>query len=514
MTTSQKFLTELYEIDPALKEHEAELLELIETLLKNNPGIDPDPQFVEMLRMKLRERGAALSQPRTSFFSLLMPKFSYGVVGAILGIAVAVPAVYYYTNAPLSVPSTTTGDGSDMFAYSVTQVSKGAFGDLSVVQPAAGGARNQSGGGGGGSPAIDAAMPAPMVAEGASNMADAKMIAPPGDYVHTQYNYVFRGSGITLPTGDVNVLKRLKSSVNVPGVNLNADLGIFSMASFPGLKLESISAYQDTTNGYTVYVSARDGSVSIGQNWEKWSHPEMNCRDDACYQRLRLKMTDVPNDEEIIAIADQFLKERGFKLGNVGTPYVDNMWKQHYETMSNKADFYVPEQMSVVYPILVEGEEVYEEFGGKTGVSVSIDIRNKKVAGVWNLFNQSYQGSDYAAVTSEQTVLDYLAQLDKTPAEWLGPGAKTQTLDVELGAPTMGYVHMFKYENNANEDLYVPALVFPITKQPVGKDLYFNRQFVTVPLAADLLKQQNNQPRPMPLEDGPAMRPMEDGIED
>jgi hypothetical protein len=544
MSNAQRFLIELYEIDPGLKDHEAELMELIEALLKHNPGIDPDERFVEMLRMKLRERAANLSTSslsprlaprspkgevgsslRSIVGSLFMPKFSYGIMGAILGIAVAVPAVYYYSNAPISVPLTTEGE---FFAYNVTPVSNRAFGDLSTVQSAVASGRGGGGGGGGlggpvgagGAPVIDAAMPAPAQSEGANTAmgsAGKMMIAPPGDYVHTQYNYVFRGSGLTLPQGDVTVFKRVKGNLNLPGVNLNADLGIFSLSSFPGLKLETISAYQDTTNGYTVYVSAREGSVSIGQNWETWNHPETACRDEACYQRLRLKITDIPADEQIIAIADEFLKDHGFKLGNVGAPYIDNGWKMQYERMTNKADFYVPDQMSVIYPTLIEGQEVYEEFGGKTGVSVSIDIRNKKVAGVWNLFNQSYQSSTYPAVTSEQVVLDHLAKLDKTPTDWLPQDAKRQTLDVELGNPTMGYVHMYKYDNSGTEELYVPALVFPVTKQPTGKDIYFNRQFVTVPLAADLLRPQiENTPRPIdgpvrimeePMEGDPAMRP-------
>lgn len=512
------FLTELYEIDPALREHEAELAGLIEALLEHDPGMDPDARFVEMLRVKLRERSAQLdSSSRTSFFpSFFMPKFSYGIVGALLGILVTGPAVFYLASPSSVSPSPSTGNG-DLFAFKVTPVSRQAFGDLSTVQSAGGmgGARTQSGGGGG-SPEIDAAMPPqPTMMEADGDVANSKMMIYPPDYTFNQFNYVYKGEDFELPSGDVSVLKRVKGTLSIPGLNAlaSADLGVFSMSAFPNLKLDTVSAYQTSKDGYSIYVSLREGSVNISQNWETWNHPEANCTTEACYQSFRIKASDVPSDDVLVGIADDFLKDFGFNLKNVGTPYVDDGWRVSYENMEDKSQFWIPDQISVVYPFQIDGMEAYEEFGGKAGVSVSINIRDKKVAGVWNLFDQSYESSTYPAVSDKQKVLDYLSNFERMDIMPFAAGAenapKVETVDVELGTPTMGLVRMYKYDNGTSDELFVPALVFPVTKQPEGKNLYYSRQTVTVPLAQELFD-RSMQNRPMPV-DGPMFRTMDGG---
>ena len=514
----QAFLTELYEIDPALKQSEQELVGLIEMLLKHNPGQEADERFVETLRMKLRERGADLSSKRTSFFpSFLMPKFSYGILGAFLGVIITGPAVYYLVQGGGNSVLPLQGSDTSMFSYKVTPTSNRAFGDLSTVTSGGGmggGARTQSGGGGGGAPAIDAAMPqAAEMVQRDGDAANSKMMIYPPDYTINQFNYVYKGEELQLPTGDVSVLKRLKNAISIPGLGAlaNADLGIFSMSAFPNLQLDNISAYQTTKDGYSIYVALREGSISVSQNYETWDHPESRCTTEACYQQMRVKIGDVPSDDVMIGIANDFLEKYGFELENVGAPYVDNGWKQSYENTTDKSQFWVPDQISVVYPHQLDGKDVFEEYGGKAGVSVSIDIRNKKVAGVWNLHAQSYQSSNYPAVTDKQQVLDFLANYEKMRIDPLAEqnGMKTQTFDVELGTPTMGFVRMYKYTDNTNDELFVPALVFPVTKAPEGKDLYYSRQSIAVPLAKELLEEQLKRGGPMPV-DGPTLRIMED----
>jgi hypothetical protein len=510
MTKAQTFLTELYEIDPALKEHEQELIQLIDALLEKNPGLDPDPAFVEMLRVKLRERGAHLSPaPRSSqrsvggsfFHFLTMNRTSSTVLGVVLGVLITGPTVYYMMNP--SAPGTTGTEQSDgkLFSYTVNPVSNRAFGDLTQMTP---GGRGQ--GGGGGAPAMDSATTGVTNPASAMQEADGKMIAPPGDYVYTQYNYVYKGDDITMPQSDVSVLRRVKGNLRIPTGGLtSADLGVFSLGSFPGLTLDSVGVMQDRKNGYSIYVSARDSSINIAQNYEQWDHPESRCRDEKCYQSFRLKMSDVPSDDVLIGIADDFLKQYGFKLENIGAPFVESNWKISYEQATDQSQYYIPDQISVIYPYVLDGKEVHEEYGSKTGVSIGISIRDKKVAGVWNLYDQNYESSAYPAVTDKQQVLDFLAKYEKQNMDWMPKDQKIQTLDIELGTPTEGLIRMYKFENNTQEELFVPALIFPVTKRPTGPNLYFTREFVAVPLAKDLLEQRTGGGYPMPL-DGPMYR--------
>ena len=500
MTSQTKaFLTELYEIDPSLQEHEAELIHLIETLLKHNPKIAIDQQFVQQLRTKLQDRASTLSSSHSFFSFLTMPKYSLAIIGALAGILVTGPTVYYMTNSNTALPQATNEEAQDLFAFRASEAADKAFGTLSATEPGLGSgnpatisARPQSGGGG----------PAYGMAGGGGDMAvDGKMIAPYPPEGITQLNYVYKGGDFAMPTGEVTVYKRVRGNLNLPGVSglASADLGILNLSAFPGLKIDSLTAYQDTKNGYMISLNMRDGSMSVNQNWEQWTYPGANCRDEACYNALRLKISDVPSDEQIIAIAENFMKQFGFNLENVGQPYVDNGWKMSYEQTVDKSQYYIPEQMSVVYPFLLDGKEAFEQYGGKSGVSVSVDIRQNKVAGVWNLYTQTYETSAYPAVTDKSKVMNYLERFGKIPMGLYGTETKIEQKEVELGTPTEGLMHTYTFKNNSQQDLYVPALIFPVTKQPEGTN-YYTQPFVIVPLAQELLDAQDQMGTPMPVD--------------
>ncbi len=497
----QAFLDDLYAIDPELKTHEEELLPLLHQLLHADPGREPDAAFVQELRSRLQHRATELSSSSPSLSSL-MNRFLYAGAGALAALVIAIPAVYYGTQE--TAPAAT---GTSLFAYHVTDAPANAFGSLQSVQTE-GGPRNQSGGGGGGvggggngyASAVPAA--APSVAMDSAATADAKLVAP-GEYGEiSQYHYTYSGALPELPEGTVSVLKRERG--NRPGIGsiLNTfALGNIDLASFDGAVIDSASFSQDEQYGYNFSVMLKEGTVFINQNWEKWPHPENACRDEACYQRYRVKIGELLPDADLLRIAAAFVTEHGIDTAQYGEPEVDNAWRRDYDRSTDKAQYYIPESQQVLYPLLLDGRPVYDQGGAKTGIRVSVSNREKRVSDVWGIQSQSYTRSAYDAVSGSGAIHAFLGKLDSIDKQFYSPNAKIKNIDVTLGEPVLGYVTYYAYDKVPAQELVVPALIFPVTGTSDAANPIW-RQNVVVPLAAELLA-QNNGPFPV---DGPVLR--------
>lgn len=495
----KSILDELYQLDPELKHHEQELVPIIQKLLATKPDAIPDEAFVQNLRMMLREKAHATgnSQPATrNFFSFLaMPTFHYAVTGAILGAVITGPIVYSVVNNGGAFPTDTS---TPIFSYSVEETGQEAFGDLSQVATAeaygrGGGGdaatapahlvRPQSGGGGGGDVGMSA---------------DMKLIAPE----MTNYNVIFDGEMPALTNEQVEILQRQRgvSNADINKILGSFNTGLIDLDSFNGAKVESLSFYQDTQYGYSTYVNFRDGSININANWEKWPQPQANCTTEECFQRYMPKIDDIPADDVLINIANAFVKDHNIELAQYGTPAVDKSWRASYDAATDKSMVYVPDTIRVTYPFMVDGKPVLDESGMNYGISIGVNIREKKVADAWNITDQKYLKSAYPAITDTSVITSYLEKFGKMDASWMPEGTNMKIVDITLGTPEIGYVKMYQYSNNENKELIVPALVFPVTNVPAGE--YFYRNAVTVPLAKELFDSVNSvpDPRPMPIE--------------
>jgi hypothetical protein len=488
MTTDQSILEELYALDPSLRQHEPRLKELIAQLRAKRPDATPDPQFLRELRVLLLDRAADLSAPRSSFFTpLSMSRFTYAVTGAILGVLVAGPTAYYLFNGGQpSFTSTGLESDGDLFSYSVAPTDGRAFGDLSQAQPQQAGGR---GGGGAENMAMDAARPQ----SGGGGGVDAKLaIYPPVAY---EYRYTMSGALPSLPGETVDVLKRQKGTKSVPlsAIASRFQTPFMDLETFDDAIVDSVTFVQNEQKGYMVSISAREGTLSVSQNWEKWPQYGQECRDEACWRRYRLTPNDLLPDAEVIRIAKAFADAHGIDLSRTGEPEVDSQWRVEYERMQDKSQAWVPDVQRVVFPFLVEGKPVYEEGGQKSGVSIGVHVREKLVSDVWGVMDHTYLSSAYPAVKDEQAIRDYVNATDRIfidPAAMERDGVERKTVTVRLGAPELAYAKYFLYDNpnRVGEEVVVPSLVFPV--ENVEGDVSFWRKNIVVPLADDLLKQR------------------------
>jgi hypothetical protein len=315
-------------------------------------------------------------------------------------------------------------------------------------------------------------------------------------YPASQYKFVYKGEELVLDQKEMDVYKRIKGgfgSTAVSSVLKNLNFGLVNLNKLTNASVQSVNVVEDRDFGYAFSINFEEGIISIYENWTKWQTPDRLCQDEACYEANRLKISDIPSDEEIINIANSFLSEHNIKVSSYGAPKIQDYWKKEYERASNKSQVYIPDTVTVIYPQILNGQTVYDQSGNETGLMVNVNVRVKKGSGISELSSLKYQSSLYATVTDAKKILEIASRGGMYQYYPFYEGGTTKEL--ELGAPKVSLIKHWQYKDNQNTELLVPALIFPILNPP--SDQYFYQSNVVVPLVEEILNEQ--QPYPMPL---------------
>jgi hypothetical protein len=490
-------LDDLYEIDPVLEHYEEEIKKTIKELLKSKPNIKIDQKFVSELREKIIKRVEELQyEPQKKGFSFWQTffgtKFSYAVSGAL--VFVLFIGIFVYLANFGNVPGLNRGMFPKMLEK--TSLSNNAFGSLKSETQNVATLEGRGGGGFGGGGGVQVS----AVAEFDS----AKMICSGTDCTMPVYyppKYVYNGEAVELKDEKVEVLRKknkLEYTRSFSGLLESFGFGLADLTGFDNTRIQTINLVQDKEFGYSIFISLEEGIISIDAYWPKWPHPQNRCTDERCVMENSLSLSDIPGDEQLINIAKNFISEHRINLSNYGEPEVDKTWNQmYYAQPVETSQIYVPDIITVKYPLLINGKFVYEQGGSKQGIGIGINIREKKVSGVYNLSVQEYESSLYEAETDFSKILK-VAEKGGLYNYYM-PGEKVQ--EIEIGAPEFAYSIIWKYDENAQttRTLLVPALVFPIIKDPGNYPSYSDK--VVIPLAKELLESVD-YPMPMPLMEG------------
>ncbi len=484
----REILDELYAQDPTLRDQEQELLRALETISSLKPNERPSPEFQKHLLAQLRVKHRELQDKSTpSFFYRMNSTFPFKTLAIPLGV-VAIAALAVTVTPMLKRPTNTilpaqTNNGTLATTPGhVTRLGNAqAFGSL--IQPYATG---MGGGGGmGGRAEISAVAPSDTSKQSAGGGTASSMIVPP--YQLTNLTYVYRGE---LPTwnAQLDVYKRIKgSSQNTALVQSLAQSTkeLVDLSKMNNLELQSFTLNQKEPFGYSISFDLAESVVNINQNYREWPHPEAACRDERCYQNLRLSVKDVPTDDELIRIANTFLKDHGIPTTQYSEPRVNNEWRRFYAETADKSAFYVPDVASVVYPLLIDGKTTYDEGGYPQGLNIGINVREKRVDNVYNLTTNNYQASAYTAEADQARIRDVMAKGGIYGSVY--PEAKT-SIEVELDTPKMVLQRIWMpRDNGMSDELFIPALRFEVKNPP--ENMYTPR-YVLVPLVKDILDQQ------------------------
>lgn len=220
------------------------------------------------------------------------------------------------------------------------------------------------------------------------------------------------------------------------------------------------------------------------------------CSDEECAMRDYLTESQFPDDSKIVSIADKFLKEYGIDMSSYGKPRVMKPWQYAMPALyENVADQKYSPEISILYPLMLEGNEIYDEWGNQVGMTVNVSVKFNRVIGAFNISLHSYEKSNYGLVQDKERILDALNSGGMTGdvfmMQWRG-----RTINVHTGSPKLVLMAFYRYMNGKQELLYAPALRFPISQIPADGSFY--RENVIIPLVPDILDNILSRRLPMP----------------
>jgi len=485
--TVDDILQELIAIDAAFKEHAGEVRQLIAELLAKKPDTRLDEEFVARLRSRLL--GEPIPSPYNSFFQT-----RYVVLG-VLAVILILPLGFY------AAKQGSPGSTSAVFAMNqqIQQLPGNAYGKLQMQEGGRGGAGPESTNANAvtGQPvapaaetALSTAAPASAPTETAkisSAMAygmgggtsDTRVMLPQGPI--SVYSYVYKGDPLEL-SGEGAVYSRVKNSVSstqIAGQLKKFNFGLLNLNGFADMRVRSFELAEDKPYGYSITASFDEGMISINPNYMEW--PGLNGKEVGS----QLPMSAMPKDDEVIAIAKAFLDDHNISLDNYADPIVQGAPEMTIAAADSQPQ-YAPEQVTVTYPLKISGTEVYEDGAYPYGLQVGVSVRDKKVMSVYGLTSQTYSSSNYKLETDSDKILGVLEKGGShawVPQE--GDGVTIKKVAIEVGTPTKVLMHTYNYNDGNSQELFVPALLFPVTKAPQGEQ-YYPKQIV-IPLVPDLL---------------------------
>lgn len=444
-----QLILELEELDPAFKEKRAEVKILLEKLVVAKPDVRIDDHFVRALRTKLINQSKVISKP---FYMQFKPlTISLSAVGVFVLLLVVA------TQLPSGKP------GTQVIALGDRAFGTFASGSSASQAPVPLSAANGMGGGGGNE----------------SMVADKMMIAPQ-DF--TTYTYVYRGEMPELKDSDLEVFRRVKgfgSNSSAVSALKNSTGGLMDLSKLSNPDLQMFTILENKEFGYSINVDAKEGMVSLYQNYGRWP---------VTYNQAPLTADDMPADADVLNIANAFLAGYNISRSGYGEPVVQNQWRNQQPVImegQTMPTLYAPEVVTVVYPMLVNGVITYDDGGNPQGLSVNVNVRLKKVDSLWNLTGQTYESSNYSAVTDVEKVKEVLKK--GGVYGYIAPDA-TKTVEIEVGQPTRILMRtwMQNPETNEGADVFVPALRFPVISASPAEGGYM-RDAVVVPLINDLI---------------------------
>lgn len=497
-----KILEDLYLIDSDLRREEKQLRKIITELLASKPKTNFDEKFSSKLEQevlnKIQELESAKQSNKNNFNNLninFMKKFYY-IGGGALALGLLVVAVLNFY--PKKSPSFFLGETPINLRSQILRVNAGAFGSFAGsssgmnaenTDQMLGSAREDVavGMGGGNSRMMSSASIDAKIAPG--------IIMPE----MVKYSYSYAGDEFELPTtGDVYKKVTQAGAGEELARRFNDDFNLINLNNFQNKVLTNFNLTEEREFGYIINFDLSSNSVSVYQNWSKWPQYGQECQDDACYRSLQLKIEDMPADEEVVAIANQAIADYGIDVSLYGEPRINNQWRQAYDLSEDKENYYIPEVISVVYPLILDGRTISDDYGNFVGINVDVNIRHRKMSGISGLSSSNYQASGYELETDKERIMKFAKQGGLWP-NYLPYGSK-ETEEVSLGTPSFGLISNWKYDSKSGrgEEYYVPAIIFPVVDQT--KDVYFNRKTISIPLLKELLdeaEKNNNIPTPL-----------------
>jgi hypothetical protein len=452
----KQILKDIYSIDKNLQAQEEYLIKLIQELLLSKPDSTIDENFVSSLRARVLEMSKSLKEEKP-MLGFSFNKLSY----AFAGTAVILLALISFINLP----------EQPMQGLVVDRAKDNAFGEITFSADSSEESAQNSidsgekfglGGAGDG----DDSKSAPSALGSGTSMVSPDLV---------NYEYVYAGEDFDVQDGKVTVYKRTSDyNDSLSGLLKGIKLDGVDIGKFSNLKVDSIQISEDKDQGYILYAYPKENIVYIGQNWEKWpSYYDSRENQQPSVSQL--------SDPEAIKIADKFLSDYSIDHSAFGSGEVIG-----YANIEDA----ITESASVVYPLQIEGNDVYSQSGYKYGLNVVVDFRTGEVSHVSNINAGNFQSSDYDSDLTKEQILSYAEKGGLQGSYFYEQAAKT--VEIRMGTPVYALVQTWKYDGGESSELLVPSLIFPV--ENIENYKYYYGSDVIVPLVGGIMGEEIGVP--------------------
>jgi hypothetical protein len=442
-------LEELYTLEPSLREKEDSIIRIITEMQKNKPSFTIDEDFKRTLKDKVMHE--LLGKPQKTSWYIVFPILSW--------LSFAVFGFFFLQNIfpQVSEKSPIIEQKSlskVSFLPSISPQKENAFGN-SITLAQGNTHQNQT---------QWTSMPTAIPANSKMMVQDSVMMLPPQYMVY--YTYTYTGS-LPLTPEKLTVYKK-KNGVSdilpLTTILSNFSLQNFDLSAFQNTQISNISFIENRDYGYSVNIDFSNLSLSLSENWTKWPQPK--CDQNGCETQKPLTEKDALTDDEVARIGNTFLTKYGIDTSLYGKPKVTKNTMMLYaraESSPNPTlNTEIPEQYTLMYPLLLDGKEVYEEYGGYKGISMNIDTRTKLVRSMYGLEKQMLESSVYTTPTAKSTFENWMKYGWKYETR---PLPDQKIVEISLDTPVLQYVHVYgEWKDGVSPEYYIPAYVFPVKK--------------------------------------------------
>ncbi len=307
-----------------------------------------------------------------------------------------------------------------------------------------------------------------------------------------KYTFSYTGK-LDMPTGKLTVYKRNSvwfERADTRWFTKNLRIDELNIQAFENAGVSNINISEDREFGYNIGIDFIQGTINISQNYTKW--PQAKCDANRCTTPEKLTEADIPTDELLIRLTNEFTQKYNIDTSLYGDPEVNSGWRIDYTKQQNEGnEVYIPEMYTVTYPIKIDNQLIYEEFDGYKWLIFTIDIRNNRVSNMtWlekhNLIASKYQVSD------ESKIRKLIQSGGRSISDTSGSG---KIMNITLTQPTIWYVRIYgEWKEGESNDFLVPAYIFKILDKPT--DAYISDTII-VPLVEWFTDDTQQVMRPM-----------------
>jgi hypothetical protein len=454
-------LEELYIIEPNLRKQEKKLENIVSLMVKHIPKSEMNTEFKKELRKEILMK---IHAKKNKYYTLYLPMLSWlSLCGVLIFVGINISNSILIPGKMLSL------------APSIEQVGPNAFGN--TIKTIWGQQMEYT-------PKIwSQMMRVWKIAWEDQIMAINNPI---------QYIYSYTGK-LDIPTNELVVYRRdsvgFKTTDTSDFIN-NLRVDGLDTQALENAGISNINISEDREFGYNIGIDFTQGTVSYNQNYIRW--PQVKCDTNGCAELAKLTEKDIPTDDSMIRIADEFIRRYKIDTKLYGSPVVNSEWRTHYMRQKQEwNDIYIPDSYTVTYPVKIDGKFIYEEYGEYKWLVLTIDIRNNKISNVTGLEKYNLISSEYNTLNSST-----IEKMVKSGGRYVSTDTGTdKVVSLNLSTPTLWYVRIYgEWKDGVSSDFLVPAYVFKVIDKP--SDVY-RSDTVIIPLVewfAEIMPPPNVHP--------------------